>query len=220
MQLQLGIVMAVAACHGPSLDSSTISVAPCAEDCLSIVEIWENAGLSSFIYSRTKNATHVAAIGLLLMLLGLLPANAGPTPQEYVEYVGGAAKIVPPGKLNLDGYTMRCGHRPTVIDNKLDDYGAAYPGFIILNMALLRKVSTPVKLWIYSHECSHQFRGPDENTADCFAVQRGRRRKWLTPNGLDQICKFIKPASGSMMHLSGSQRCASMRKCYKTRRVY
>ena len=53
-----------------------------------------------------------------------------------------------------------CGQRPTVLDNNLDDYGAAYPGFLILNPKLLNRVSTPVKMWIYAHECGHQFRGP------------------------------------------------------------
>ena len=97
------------------------------------------------------------------------------------------------GELKLDGRRMVCGHRPTVLDNQLDDYGAAYPGFLILNPRLLAKVSTPVKLWIFSHECGHQFRGPDEETADCFAVQRGRRQGWLTLDGLEEICRSSPP---------------------------
>ena len=53
------------------------------------------------------------------------------------------------------------------MDNKLDDYGAAFPGFLILNPKLLAKLkATHVKLWIHAHECGHQFRGPDEETAD------------------------------------------------------
>jgi hypothetical protein len=108
------------------------------------------------------------------------PAAAGPpTPEEYVSHVGGGAQIIPAGQLVLDGSTLICGRRPTVLDNQLDDYAAAYPGYLILNPKLLAKLtSTAVKLWIYSHECGHQFRGPDEETADCFAVQRGRRQKW------------------------------------------
>ena len=92
-----------------------------------------------------------------------------------------------------------------MLDNKLDDYGAAYPGFLILNPKLLARVSMPVKLWIHAHECGHQYRGPDEETADCFAVQRGRRQGWLTPDGLEEVCKFISPAKGDSMHFSGSQ---------------
>lgn len=141
-------------------------------------------------------------------------ARAGPTPEEYVAHVGGGAKILPMGELKLDGRKMVCGQRPTVLDEQLDDYGAAYPGFLILNPKLLAKVSTPVKLWIHAHECGHQFRGPDEETADCFAVQRGRRQGWLTPEGLEEICRFIAPAKGDSMHFQGSHRCEAMRQCY------
>ena len=141
-------------------------------------------------------------------------ASAGPTPEEYAAHVGGEAKIVQPGNLKLDGQRMTCGQRPTVLDSQLDDYGAAYPGFLILNPRLISKVPTVVKQWIFAHECGHQFRGPDEETADCFAVQRGRRQGWLTTSGLDEICRFISPAKGDSMHFSGSHRCEAMRQCY------
>jgi hypothetical protein len=141
-------------------------------------------------------------------------AIAGPTPEEYAAHVGGDAKIVAAGELKLDGRKMTCGQRPTVLDGQLDDYGAAYPGFLILNPKLIAKVSTTVKLWIFAHECGHQFRGPDEETADCFAVQRGRRQGWLTSDGVEEVCKFISPAKGDSMHFSGSHRCEQMRKCF------
>jgi hypothetical protein len=129
--------------------------------------------------------------------------------------VGGDAKIVPAGQLEIDGQVLICGRRPTVINNQLDDYAAAFPGFLILNLELLARLSsTQVKLWIYSHECGHQFRGPDEETADCFAVQRGRRQQWLTSEGLEQVCRFIGPAKGDSMHFQGTERCAAMRRCY------
>ncbi len=149
-----------------------------------------------------------AALGLTAFA-----AKAGPTPEEYAAHVGGAP-IVPSGDLRLDGRKAQCGQRPTVLDDKLDDYGAAYPGFLILNPKLVNRVSTPVKMWIYAHECGHQFRGPDEETAACFAVQRGRRQGWLDENGLDEVCKFIAPAKGDSMHFSGSRRCEVMRKCF------
>jgi hypothetical protein len=155
-----------------------------------------------------------AALGLWLSALCWTPASAGPTPEEYVAHVGGDAKVVGVGELKLDGRKLLCGQRPTVLDNNLDDYGAAYPGFLILNPKLLGKVSTPVKMWIHAHECGHQFRGADEETADCFAVQRGRRQGWLTLEGLEEVCRFIAPAKGDSMHFSGSHRCETMRKCY------
>jgi hypothetical protein len=149
---------------------------------------------------------------------GLASAGGPPTVQEYAAHVGGA-QIIRAGELVLDGFRLHCGTRPTVLDPSLDDYGAAYPGFLILNPKLIARVPTAVKLWIYSHECGHQFRGPDEEVADCFAVQRGRRQRWLTTDGLDQICRFISPAKASSMHYSGPRRCELMRKCFTSNRV-
>jgi hypothetical protein len=140
--------------------------------------------------------------------------TSGPTAQEYTDYVGGGAIIVPPGDLRLDGRRAQCGHRPTVLDNNLDDYGAAYPGFLILNPKLMNRIPTVVKLWIHAHECGHQFRGPDEETADCFAVQRGKRSGWLDDAGLEEVCRFISPAKADSMHFSGAHRCEAMRRCF------
>ena len=155
-------------------------------------------------------ASIVAAAGVAVTASTAAP----PTPEQYVSHVGGEAKIVPVGQLVLDNRRLYCGQRPTVLDGQLDDYGAAYPGFLILNPKLIAKVSTTVKLWIFAHECGHQFRGPDEETADCFAVQRGRRQGWLTADGVEEVCKFISPAKGDSMHFSGSHRCEQMRKCF------
>lgn len=145
-------------------------------------------------------------------------SSGGPTAEQYSAHVGG--QIVPYGELVIDGTKLSCGQRPTVLDSTLDDYGAAYPGFLIINPRLIARVPKAVKLWIYSHECGHQFRGPDEELADCFAVQRGRRQRWLTTDGLEQICRFIRPAKGSSMHYSGPQRCQLMKQCYHSRKVY
>jgi len=155
-----------------------------------------------------------AGIAVLAVMFLAGAAVAGPTPEEYLAKAGAGATLVSPGDLKIDERKVICGRRPTVLDEKLDDYGAAYPGFLILNPKLLAKVSTPVKLWIHAHECGHQYRGPDEETADCFAVQRGRRQGWLTPEGLEEVCRFIAPAKGDSMHFSGSHRCEAMRRCY------
>ena len=170
------------------------------------------------VMTRMRHRWRRVAWGLVALLAWQLPAtaqdNKSPTPEEYVAHVGGEATIVASQEFELDGVKLYCGTRPTVIDNKLDDYGAAYPGFLIMNLKLLSRVSTPVKLWIYSHECGHQFRGQDEESADCFAVQRGRRMGWLSPGGVEEICQFITPAKGDAMHFSGSHRCEYMRQCF------
>src|SRR5215472_9884390 len=76
-----------------------------------------------------------------------LPSDVARHLQPYLDAVradnvGGDAKIVAAGQLKLDGQRLLCGQRPTVLDNNLDDYGAAYPGFLILNPKLLNRVST------------------------------------------------------------------------------
>jgi hypothetical protein len=143
------------------------------------------------------------------------PASKAVTPEEYVARAGGDAKMVSPGELEIDGRRVICGRRPTVLDSQLDDWSAAYPGFLILNPKRLAKVSTPVKLWVHAHSCGFQYHGPDPMAADCFAVQRGRRQGWLTPQGMDEVCAFIIPAPASDQHLPGSRRCELMRKCYE-----
>jgi hypothetical protein len=165
-----------------------------------------------FLRSRAgRTAVALALLGLASLAPSVV---AGPTPEEYMAKVGEGTTYVPSGRLEIDGKKVECGHRPTVLDEKLDDYGAAYPGFLILNPKLIAKVPNVVKLWIHAHECGHQFRGPDEETADCFAVQRGRRYGWLTPEGLEEVCRFISPAKGDTMHFAGSHRCEAMRRCY------
>ena len=138
------------------------------------------------------------------------------TPQAYIKDRGlKQSSLIPPGKLKIDGTRMSCGKRPTVMDTTLDDYGGAFDTFIILNPRLLKRLPRQVKLWVYSHECAHQFRGGDEIVADCFGIKRGVRYGWLNKKGMDQICKFIWTAPASTMHPPGPKRCALMRSCFK-----
>jgi hypothetical protein len=173
--------------------------------------------MSALVRGLRTFAWYAAAFTLVAMMPpSYISAQRGPTAAEYVKAAGGDARIVPAGTLELDGKRMSCGNRPTVLHSGLDDYGAAYPGFIILNLKRLEKVTTAVKLWTYAHECGHQFRGPDEEQADCFAVERGRRQGWLTPSGLEEVCRFLVSAKASSVHFSGPRRCETMRACYAT----
>jgi hypothetical protein len=145
-----------------------------------------------------------------------LQVGADPSPEEYLAAAGTDATIVPAGQLALDGRTQTCAARPTVLDPGLNDYAVAYPKFIILNLRLLAKVATPVKLWIYAHECGHHYHGPDETKADCYGVRRGRSEGWLTAEGLEQICAFIQPGRVDATHFAGAQRCELMRQCFRS----
>ena len=151
----------------------------------------------------------------LILLAASASAHAGPTVKQYAISAGARAKIVAPGKLVLAGRRMTCGRRPTVLDPNFIDFGGAYPGFLILNMRKIKRLPRAVQFYVFAHECGHQFRGQNEEAADCFAVKRGRRQGWLSPAGLGKICKFMRPLRGDAMHATGSVRCRLMRQCYK-----
>ncbi len=151
----------------------------------------------------------------LVVALGLFVGDrmvaANPTAEEYVARVGAPAKLLPPGGYRLAGYPVRCGRRPIVLNPQFDSWGGAYPGFIILNPPALKKLPKAVRLFVFAHECGHQFRGRDEDTADSFAIRRGVRRGWLNAKGLQQICQFISKIPADSAHPPGPQRCQRMR---------
>lgn len=140
------------------------------------------------------------------------PAATDSTLVAYVAWSGGT--VIPAGRIEIDGRRMACGSSPTVLDTGYKDFGGSLPGFLILNPNLFGGLATPVKLWIYSHECAHQSVGPDEVKADCVAVARGKREGWLTPAGLAQICEFMRPARADQAHFNGPQRCELMQQCF------
>jgi len=133
---------------------------------------------------------------------------------DYLAKAGPDAQLIEPGKLKIDDYHMSCGKRPTVIDPNFESWGGAYPGYVILNPDRLKTLPTPVKLFVYAHECGHQFIGRDEGAADCFGVKRGRRYGWLKEEGLAQVCDFISNLKGDADHAAGPKRCEMMRRCY------
>lgn len=158
--------------------------------------------------------------GLMAIMLNIssVAAIAAPSIEEYVKEAGDGASIVPAGKLKIDGHSAICGHRPTALNPKLDDYGGAFPnaepGYIILNVPRMKGLPTPVKFYIYSHECGHQMRGHSESGADCFAIKRGVRYGWLDKKGLDQICAFMWDHKADFVHAAGPERCKAMRACF------
>jgi hypothetical protein len=126
-----------------------------------------------------------------------LQSSAGPTIDDYVNQAGPDVKVVPHGALKIDGRL-----------------GGAFPGFVILNTKKINGLSTAVKLYVYSHECGHQFVGPDETKADLFAIRRGVKWGWLDAVGMEDICAFISTLKGDSVHPPGPERCETMRKYY------
>ena len=141
--------------------------------------------------------------------------TAGPTVEDYLKETGPDAKLVNQGALKIDGRPVNCGKRPTVLNSNFDSWGGAFPGFVILNTKKIAGLSTAVKLYVYSHECGHQFEGPDETKADLFAIRRGVTRGWLDAVGMEDICTFISTLKGDGVHPPGPERCETMRKYYR-----
>lgn len=138
-----------------------------------------------------------------------------PSVQQYMNQAGPQTKEVPHGALKIDGQQVNCGTRPTVLNPEFDSWGGAFPGFLILNTAKIQGLSTQVKLYIYSHECGHQFIGASETKADLFAIRRGVRWGWLDAQGLEEICTFISKLKGDAVHPPGPKRCKTMRSYYR-----
>ena len=157
--------------------------------------------------------------GLILAIAGTVRwlqfAYAHPTAEEYLAHLeDGKAKLIPAGTLSYDGQPFECGRFPTVLNAGLDDYGAAYFGFIILNPKRFEQMPLTLKRYAYAHECGHQYVGYDEGEADCYAVRRGRAEGWLDVAAMDEICAFISRSKGDGVHALGTRRCAMMRQCF------
>lgn len=135
--------------------------------------------------------------------------------EAYMKQAGDRARLVAAGELRIDGQRVFCGRRPTVIDPGFDSWGGAYPGYLILNPRRLDGLSTTIKMFIYAHECGHQFVGRDETAADCFAAKRGRRYGWLDGNGVGEICRFMSTLKGDWDHAAGPDRCQKLKQCYR-----
>jgi len=140
---------------------------------------------------------------------------SGPSLDEYLKQIGPDGKVIGHGQLKLDGRAVNCGKRPTVLNPNFDSWGGAFPGFLILNNKKISELTTQVKLYIYSHECGHQFIGADETEADLFAIRRGVKWHWLDAQGVEDICIFISQLKGDAVHPPGPQRCETMRKYYR-----
>ena len=138
---------------------------------------------------------------------------AAPTTEEYLAHLGIGAKLIPAGALTYDGQSFACGRFPAMLNARLDDYGAAFFGFVLLNPARFDALPLTLKRYAYAHECGHQYVGYDEGEADCYAVRRGRREGWLDGAAMDEICAFIGRSKGDGVHALGTRRCQMMRQC-------
>jgi len=126
------------------------------------------------------------------------------------------AQVFPPGTFSIDGIPVNCGGASTVLTQGLGDVAKAIPGRILIDIDAFQTLPTGVKLFVYAHECGHQIYGPNENTADCFAVKLGRNQGVIDYNVLQSICQSVYFSPGDWTHMPGPLRCQQMLACFTT----
>src|SRR5262245_10477706 len=57
--------------------------------------------------------------------------TSGPSVQTYMMEAGADAKLVAHGMLKIDGKSVNCGKRPTVLNPNFASWAGAFPGFLI-----------------------------------------------------------------------------------------
>jgi hypothetical protein len=152
-------------------------------------------------------------LGLALSLLIMLPLICAPpdAPLSAAE----SAKLVQPGRLVVAGRKLSCGTTATLIR---DFEGFAVSSTVImLNMQALKDLPRQVQWLIYYHECGHILYGPSESSADCYAIRRAKRERWLTSQTLEDICAVFNIAGHGPMHPDPEARCAQLRQCFTSK---
>jgi hypothetical protein len=126
-------------------------------------------------------------------------------------------KLVPPGRLVIEGRRLSCGGTQTLLR---DFEGFAVSSTVImLNMQALKPLPRQVQWLIYYHECGHILYGPSETSADCYAVRRARREGWLNGQGLEEICAVFNIAGHGPVHPDPEARCGQLRQCFAKKGV-
>jgi len=153
-----------------------------------------------------RSAAHLLmglALCFTLTATGLEPQRAAAIEQS---------KRVAPGRLVVAGRRLSCGRTATLIR---DFEGFAVSSTVImLNMQALKDLPRPVQWLIYYHECGHILYGPNETSADCYAVRRARREGWLTRKALGDICAAFDIAGHGPVHPDPEARCTQLRQCF------
>ncbi len=84
----------------------------------------------------------------------------------------------------------------------------------MLNMTALAGLPRNVQWLIYYHECGHILYGPKETAADCYAVRRARRERWLNRESLADVCTVFNIAGHGPVHPDPQDRCNQLKQCF------
>jgi hypothetical protein len=117
--------------------------------------------------------------------------------------------------IKIAGQSMSCVSTPVFSDSSLPMEGRFVPGRgIYINQMMMQRQPVAVRMFVFKHECAHKTVGGNELAADCGAAQSGAREKWLTPAGVDTVCRALAGERAGGGYPSGAERCANIRKCY------
>lgn len=126
-----------------------------------------------------------------------------------------AQQVFPPGTFAIDGFPVSCGGYPTVLAPQLQDAGFFDGRALILNPIAIGRLPTPLKLYIYAHECAHGLGIMNEAEADCWAIRTGRDQSWFSPQAFNYLMMFFQNNPGSSRHPPGPARVRNMMACYE-----
>jgi hypothetical protein len=120
------------------------------------------------------------------------------------------------GALQIGGRTLRCANARSKLDAELPNLGLSIPSqrLLVFNPALLRRQAQIVRVFVFHHECGHQYVGASETGADCWAVNRGVSDGWLDKNALPRICKSFGNGPESATHPAAAARCVNLDRCF------
>lgn len=124
-----------------------------------------------------------------------------------------AQQIFPPGTFAIDGIPLVCGNMPVVLQPALQDVAFFTGTAIVLNPARMAGLPTPVRLYIFGHECGHAL-GHNEMGADCWSVRTGRDQGWFPPQAFQTLIWMLEQNPGDVTHPPGRVRLENMMRCY------
>jgi hypothetical protein len=120
------------------------------------------------------------------------------------------------GSISISGRALRCGSVRNALDSSLPNLGISVPtsGLLVMNPKLLARHTPTVRLFVFHHECGHHHVGASELEADCWAVRRGVRGRWLSREGLAQVCRSFGGSPTTSTHPAASARCKNLERCF------
>ncbi|WP_156338079.1 hypothetical protein [Pseudomonas sp. MIACH] len=125
------------------------------------------------------------------------------------------ANFYPPGHFAIDGVPVNCRMYPTIVTTSIPDSAMFNGQAILLNPAVIGGLPTPLKLYVYAHECAHGMGYINESQADCVAIKTGRNQGWFPPQAFNDLIVMFQNNPGSLRHPPGPVRVQNMYQCYQ-----